>query len=446
MPASLHRERLTTEQYALAFRLGRGEAFLNACQFGLAEIDELLIHACTHEPRYDAQCEPSRAQWLFDLIKASPDYERYVSAIKNALEHETEDEALNHLCHLALLIANDGDVGIATRLETRVLGQNFVRAQSPFGCEIYVRYGGLPAILALTKKLGEALLIDPEDWQRPLDDFTEDKALCALAWREVRRLAERDVAYKTYLDGQQIWDQNHPPPSPAQRKQMRHEQIRSELPIELMLASALARKYDHPGRYRTFGLHATAHELNQVFERLLLESDPAVCTRLLWVFSQVELPELHENVWTWCNSQNDELRHAAITAIAGSKNPVIGELAQRRLLTNEYPDDLAILCSLLVRNYRPNDELILLLVISRIEGQTDDQRHRVHGAIIDVIESNPLPIFFDALFEIYMRTPCSHCRASTVELMLKLGVATDTIIEACRHDANENIRQLVAAA
>ena len=90
--------KLSKEEFFTALKRGHGRAFLHAKNFGLAGVADLVLEACLKNPVYDRQCESSRAAWLYSLFAGTKEYPRLASAILSALQEETAEGDMEHLC------------------------------------------------------------------------------------------------------------------------------------------------------------------------------------------------------------------------------------------------------------------------------------------------------------------------------------------------------------
>src|SRR5262249_50937255 len=90
-----------------ALKKGLGRAWqwaLNGCLN-----DEPLLQACLRDPRFDMQCEESRAGWLWQIVKAVEATQRFRVPILHALYELSDERSANQLCELARGYAETGD-------------------------------------------------------------------------------------------------------------------------------------------------------------------------------------------------------------------------------------------------------------------------------------------------------------------------------------------------
>ena len=92
--------KLSKEEFFTALKRGHGRAFLHVQNFGLAGVADLVLEACLKNPVYDRQCESSRAAWLYSLFAGTKEYPRLASVILSALQEETAEGDMEHLCEM----------------------------------------------------------------------------------------------------------------------------------------------------------------------------------------------------------------------------------------------------------------------------------------------------------------------------------------------------------
>jgi hypothetical protein len=243
----------------------------------------------------------------------------------------------------------------------------------------------------------------------------------------------------------QAWEREQQADIARPNEEWRREQverIRRELPPEKILADAAAGVGDYPGPYVRFSRYATKDELNAVLLRLCNERDAKACLRLLWVFRRVQLPELHPAIWQFAESTNDNVRAAAITALAQCSDPRVGDFGRTVLRSAPSARVVAEALKTLVRNYRPNDEVLIMSALSRIF-PTDEDTHKIGFGISGICRENESSNLAGLLRWDYESNPCTLCRSSTVTRMKAIGALSPELVLECLHDANMDIQQLV---
>jgi len=444
---SMHKH-LSKEAFSSALKRGHGRASLHVQNFGLAEVTDLVLDACLKNPVYDRQCESSRAPWLFRMFKDRAEYPRFASAILSALQQETEVCDIEHLCELTAQLAIHGDETATDVLRRRVLGQSFSLEDDQFGCHALVLLDGLDAVVELARRYGRSLL-GTSGKRLPFPyHLAGESNLRPLADAALEQLAVSDEAIRAFWNSERSWVREFQadklPPSDEERRELR-ESSRRELPLETILADAAAGVGNSPAKYTRFGRYATPDELDTILLRLITEDDEKVRLRLLWVFRRVALPELHPAIWTFAESNNDDVRAAAITALAQCNDPNVGDFARAVLRSARSPRVVSEGMQTLVKHYRPEDSVLVMSALSRISAN-DDEAHAIGFSISRICLGNESPDLLDALMWDYENNPCTLCRCGTVSMMSEREGLSSAIVSECLHDADPDIQKLAREA
>jgi hypothetical protein len=411
---------LSRERFAASLRRGHGRALLHVRKFGLSDVADLVLEACLRNQTYDAQCEEPRAPWLFEMFRDAPEYPEFSKAICTELEADIDQtNILLLLCDLAALMAQNGDGDAHRALRARVLRQVEHESDKWIGCSALVLCEGAPALVELARRFGAQLRAGVSDSDIPVlydlmdDDFSETQRAALLeaetddaevrAWCDLVRDCLEDTS-----DG--------PTQSLDERKRERREQYRAANSLESILERAAAKKDGVPGHYGPFGKYATEAELKTVFQKLLDETDEAVCIRLLWVFSLTAPPELHPRLWEFVESENKDLRDAAIDAMVHFEDARIVEFGRS------------------------------LLASSEIDPEDRDDAHWLGSTLLDICERNRTGRLADLLTWVYEMNPCGICRYRAVELMAETHVLSDEIRAECLCDVDEDTRRISSEA
>jgi hypothetical protein len=438
---------LSKNDFSAALRHGRGRAFLYVQKFGLGGVADAVLSACLKDQAYDRQCESSRAPWLYRMFKNSPEYPAFSSAICSALATETEIYDLEQLCELAEIMAKDGNESAGIALRTRVLGQELA-GWGTFGYEALVKLDGMSAVVEFARRFGKVLMDDPRENVPPLEVLASSPDLLAQAQTELALLAKTDDAINVYLEEESTNAgpaASSPTLTKEQREAQRRDRVRAESSIEGILADAAAGVGDYPGRYMNFGKYATEDELHVILRRLSIETEDKALVRMLWTFRRRPLPDLNFRIWALTESENADVRAAVWSALAQNCDPRVGELARTKLRSPEVLEDDPDVLGLLIRNYRPADEVLAMSALSRLTPD-DDNAHRLGSIILDIIKENDAPGFAEMVRWVYETNPCTICRHSAVEWLVKNDGMLPAIVAECLYDAEEDIQKLAQQA
>lgn len=439
--------KLTNLEFAAALKRGQGRALQHVRQHGLSDMRNLVLESCLKNPAYDRQCEGSRAAWLFRMFQDAEDYDLFSAAILSALSSLPSDADcydLEHLCELAALMAKAGDEAAASALRSRVLAQPVKWPYSLYGCQPLVVLDGVSAVIALARRFGQLLIDEPGERPPSVGYLTEDLGIFDAAAQELWRLAETDVDIKRYLDNEEVYtarERESEKKTPEERRQEIRERARKELTLDGLLNDASRGIGEYPGRYMRFGKYATDDELKIVLQRLIKETEDAVCLRLLWIFRRTPLPELHPKIWQLADSKDDSIRYSAVEALAQSQARRVGELGRSRLLSGAFTSKDSETLDLFIRNYQPQDERLILSALAPLSPD-EDEAHSLGSSLLKICENNTARTSLDMLKWVYESTPCTVCRFSAVKQMAEIGGVPPEILAECVDDADGDLRHL----
>lgn len=433
-------DKLAPADFATMLRHGRGLALMQVLEHGLNGIEEIVLQACLSDQAYDPQCESTRAPWLYQMFKGSPQHAHFSAEILSALNRTTAHWDLVQLCELVAEMAIDGDAAAAAALRDFVLSQQFADDSDQFGCDALVKLDGMPALAELGRRFGAMLLADPTAFIKApgdLMDGFEDKPANLAA---LEQLALHDAALGAYLARyRRDLAARMPVSTLEQQRAATRARIRKEYSIDTILSAAAAGKGGAPGFYRAFGMHATSEELEAVLQQLMVAPSPPVCQRLLWVFHRAHMPRIAARVWELAEHRDEELRDAANRALSGVSDPAIGLFARRKLRDNPRAD-LSIL-ELFTRNYVAGDTELILAHLANAT-LADEAVHAVTCDLVDICEANLSPSIAPLAEWTYKNTPCSVCRKQAIECLIAVSGLPPAWANECRSDANQRIRAL----
>lgn len=436
---------MTPEAFQHALRAGHGSAVKHVLESGLDKVADLLLDACLNECSYDAQCEGGRALWLYQMFRDAPQRSAFAAKIIDALQtahrqSRNDDEAdpdwytLNQLCHLTSLLARGGDDGAAQCLREFVLGQDFRGKDRFAGGNALVLLDGAVAARELARGFGRLLQEDEDAVIDSLDELLEDSTQSAGITAELEAAKASDQAIAAYMYKYRA-DNAVKPQRPAP-------------PIiiaEQVIDAARSGSKQGRGYYFSAGRRASPAVAERIFECLIRETDGAVLERLLWFFTEAELPHLHQELFDLAETGASNLKWAATRALGRVADPRVGALGRKLIQADSFCADDDEVVYLFNRNLMLGDELTLM---SGIQGLALDARqlHDFGFAIVKLLQSNHSEQLADLAGWLYAKTPCSICRHDCVAWLYALSLLTAERAEECRYDANPDTRRLARAA
>lgn len=432
---------LDRQEFAAALKKGLGRALQHIALYGLEDYKDLVLEACLHDQNYDSQIDSSRAPWLFSMFHNTAFYTDFREAIFHGIKISSSWD-LAQQCHLLREMALAGDTLARQRLKEIVF--NYAAQDSEdegIIAETFIDMQTPEEFLALARIYGNRLLEDatafPNDVLIPEEKKQEFNDLLYY-YAKKDPLIQR---YWQYLDERGILDDAPKTIDLDTAKKNWHEKVRQEYTLEHILHDARNKKGDFPGRYVTFGKHATKEELGAVFATFESEKDPEVLLRLLWVFRRATLPTIHELILRWTAGPDDALREAAINALGEVKSEAVHQLAIEKVKNAELvgPDSDAI--RLFHQNYDNTDARLICSTLLSIEANEEDT-HSLGFDLIHLSRIQSDPDLASALKWVYEKTPCMYCRYQALLELDRYNQVDEQIANEIPFDAEPDIRAL----
>ncbi|CAG0930736.1 hypothetical protein TFLX_01912 [Thermoflexales bacterium] len=431
---------LNRAEFAVALKKGLGRAWLHVANYGLDDVADLVLEACLHKQSYDPQDESSRAVWLFEMFGQTSHYARFRESILDALSTETDTWDSQQLCNLAKEMAIRGDE--LARQAVKVYA--FEKANDPacddwLGAKEWRDLAGVEGVIDLARIYGQRLIIDPND--RP-DYFwwtNETKQIYQAALLQNAQNDSAIQAYWEYLEARGVFaslDQ------PVDREVARQEARKHIRPINQILDDAKNGASEYPSYYTVFGRYATSDELEVVYNALLTATDDVARVRLLWVFRRASPPRLDDIIFKWAFGDNEDLREAALIALAQITDARIRTLASTKLTAGQLNSSDSAVLALFLHNYQSEDAQAINSAVVTIELEDCEDAHSWGVELINIAERHADPELAPALRWVYANTPCTLCRSSVVKLLDQFQALDDALLQECLHDAEEDTRAI----
>jgi hypothetical protein len=451
-------EGLSRDEFADALAKGLGRALLYVKTYGLDRVKDLVLYACLHDVSYDAQIEGSRAKWLFAMFAGSPDYLEFREAILAAMLVKEETWVLLQLCGLTKEMALIEDSLAESPLPGRIAEQalaDFVYRRANFilpqpigdysivedwiGVNELIEVRGINALLELSRIYGRRLLANRDDWvMEDLQIFNDKPAEIVSVFEEYAKREESIAVYYHYLIDRQVFLTDE------ERESIRQSSPRQKISIsqrlgsanETILNAARNKEREHPSLYTTFGVRATAAELDPIFELLLTEADEDICLRLLWIFRRTPLPRLADRLFDWADSPYDKLRMAAVEALAQISDDRVYQLGRSKLAHRQLTGINIGTIELFINNYHSGDAKLILAGLNDVEINEDD-RWTICYNILSLSRKQSNPELGLLLNWMYDHTPCSCCRNSAVSILQEYGQMSDILLAEYPFDSTQ---------
>jgi hypothetical protein len=417
------------EQQWNALQKGLGRAALWAIEGHLAE--DLLLDACVHDQRYDAQCEDNRGQWLWEILNSRGLTARFRAPILDALRCVSTGSDAEQICELVFQYAARGDNECRSQLHEFVERRPI--EDSPWiGERQLLELGGADAFRFIARVRGKSLEAREWDWD---DGGITDEA--------IEKLGE--AAVNAVLDGSSdpaigrftaVWRQGA-----LQRKRSSAWLTAEEwkaVAVNEILEEAYREDEMYRYRFRAWGRTANEADLEVVLNYLCEARDPLVIAKLLRVFSMRALPHFDRRLIDLCVHEDLDVRQRALVALENISHPAIRQFALEQL---REPVRSSSVVGLFVLNFESGDEQRILESV-QLPADSDD-RHSILMDVTKVFEKNQNADCSKLAQIAYAETPCADCLFIAVKLLVAQNAAPGWLLAECRHDSLAECREFV---
>ena len=418
---------MTQAQCKKALLRGQGRC-LQAVQAAPARYAPVVLWACRHEHAFDAQCEGSRAWFVYQLIGCYEDKTPFLQAAMDALDRAKPNGGwrIFYLAELLSCFACDGETAAADAL--------------------WRAYDRLYAALSAKKRR-------PNRYFGELDDFCN---LCVILADNSQHMAKiaGDIGrlYRTcsFYEGWDFdWlfaDKVHQYRKSLEKHAARSADIAVFLAVgrihqaEEAAFRVLQPQRRHPQQGIALSLwlrkKADAAAVQSYADAYLAQTEPEARADALRAFSRCPFPGDPAPILADADASCGALREAAWEALAYIRHPAVRAFAIARL-EDSTPQALPVF----ITNYQPQDEPQLCRLVSglQVDRACTTNWHSIHMDILGMIDSG-LQAPLSLLRLIYETTYCSNCREYALRQLGKRRALTDEIRRECLMDSNNDIR------
>jgi hypothetical protein len=378
---------------------------------------EALLHACTHDLRYDAQCENDRAGYLWTLIGLSGDPGRCRDHLLRALARSDACRAIDCVMTFALLrrFAGSGDQSARAALH------RFFQGGDPaivVECdEALIGLDGIDALTLVADRF--AGVYAAEAWR--IGGLVE--ALCA---RDGRDAAMAAIAAAEAAS----------PPVARLMARLRAHQDELVEPLESIEPGYPALKARLDGISfvpRRWAEAASDADLDAAAQDLMVETDEARLGKYLSIFCSRAFPGPPQCLIDLTGAGDRSVARRAWQALAGVRAPEVRALALQLIVDGQHPGQGV---RLLASNYRPGD---LALIQARLTTASDDDlRHGIETSLDTLVGDGTVPAAeaVESLMFLYENGPCSLCRAGIVGRLAEIDRVPAWMHREVAFDAN----------
>lgn len=435
---------VTDFRFSCALRQGLGRAFLQVRREGLRSVAPMVLEACLENQSYDAQCEPTRSEWLYRMFAGTREESHFAETIVAKTERTRDCWDLAQLAELVALLAADGNVGARTALHSLALKHAASEENDWIGVDELLATEGVASARPLVRAYGRRLLVNPEEYVHDLTYALESEKDQALLGSLIEQWATQDpesAAYAAYLTelGSLPMDAGRVDRNRAIVGQSEPEILGTAAEI---VQDARQKIGEYPGRYMRFGKKSSVEARRHVYEELLKGNDAEVCMRLLWVFRRAKLPFVSQLILNWTSAGHPGLRSAAVAALGNVRDSRIRKVAREKIgaVTDSSSREVGEAIEMLGESYHPDDASLIVghLPAVRLERE---EAHDYGFSILRIAERHTGSELVPLLRWVYESNPCANCRMNAIEQIAVRHAPPDAIVQEARYDSSEDIRR-----
>ena len=413
---------------------------------------DIVLWGCLHNLSYDAQCEGTRAYYIYKLTSYFKDDNYFLTPTIEAFEKLPYHSywLFSHLCELLRNFAENGhDVAkdalqskynylLSVLLHKRRFGRyDFERDNFERICLAMYSIGGIEGLLKIADDMGRLFKENPHytgddfDWFcSTMDHEIGEKMLNAILKRESKKSENVRCFYESYLK------------SIEETRKIIKKTIRVPSTEEIKNEVISYGKLSPASRVR-FSRRAENEEKMKIAEEAIAETNLNVKAELLSVFAfrDENFPLSHEIIIEYSKTSHERLSEVALDVLTNCQSDVARKYAIE-LLREQKHQSYAL--QMLLCNYSPSIKALVLseLYKLKVNYKNDSDWHGIGSKILNACDRNiRLPKEF--YIYIYNTTLCSCCREYSVRALSKCRLLTRDIIEECRYDSNYDISRFV---
>jgi hypothetical protein len=430
---------LQVNEFKHILDIGLGRAILALQQMDAAPYQVIILNACLHHTAFDAQIN-TRAEYMFDVVKATGNEAYYRDRILEAVKHhqsdpdaEYEDYDVPHTFDLARLFAADGDSLARQTIYDVFLSGLSKDTSNLTGAATIVKLDGIEGLVFVGTKLGELALADTtfedDDQLLHLAEENSDKETVAKALEQAIATNPQLAAYISIV---RKYEAEHE----ANRKN-RKRQHPSTVSYE-----ALKQHIENPrdGLYisgHTWGEYASPEDLTQAAIDLQKQTDPKKLVKYIQIFHAAPFP-LDPNI-LFIRAQHADERVAvnAISALENMSHPAVRSFALKSIEQGFFVGHAV---GLLTNNFQDGDWQLIEDIAKR---DLEEENYHILGiSVRDVFERHPEPSSAQTLLYLYENGPCSMCRYGIVKCLYQINAVPEWMAQECRYDADTYLRDM----
>jgi hypothetical protein len=411
---------------ALRKGLGRAALLIDANPGSDAVRDEVL-RACRINLAYDAQCEDSRAPWLYRLILRTGVAHDFAERLLAELDDpDQQNDGVQMFAILCLAAADDP--GLERESLRKFLFSADFDAIGASCLGAYVALTGVVGLADCARNLHAALVAHIAEQ----DGWALGAAKEALTARAGEAQAEAEM-----LAARAQCPALHDLMTRFEQAQTRPRRRRAPVGD---YAAFKAKLDGNGGIDHVWLAQASDADLRKLARALVAETDLTMLWRYLRVFARRDYPLAPETILPLVDHADAGVARGAARALGGITHPAIR--ARALALLNAQPERALLL--LRANSYDGDFGRVTAALASR--ALDEDRWHGVAMAVLDMLDGGtPDPEGVAVLLKLYQENPCSLCRTGIVKALARSGPLPDWLTAELPFDADADTARLPAS-
>ena len=381
-----------------------------------------VLWACRNEIAFDAQCEGSRAWYVYQMIGCYEDKTPFLHTLIAALDRSRSNYGwkMHYLGEVLVHFMLDG----CTEAEEA----------------LWRKYEQLYAILRSKRRCPRGYFAELNDFSALCVDLGERREAMVKIAEDIGRLY-REYSFYDGWSFDWLYAQNGERIlKTLEKKAEKSENIAAYLQeskrVEAEELQNRENRRPSPIAEGKRLKQASREEQLEYMELYLREQEPEERTKALRVFTRCPYPGDISPVVADMESEDPHLRFVARLVLENVQSPQLRQMALDNLESD--PDAWF---PMVVRNYREEDAPF---ITSYVKNTPTDRECNTpwHGLHMDVLKMRDygLKAPGELLLHIYDTCYCSNCRQEALEQMGRRRMLTEEILEECLYDSQDKVR------
>ena len=417
---------MNVDQFRKAINLGLGRVILYLRNHLWKPHAQAIEHVCLHNTAYDPQCEGSRAEYVYEIVRLTYNPQHFADIVVAGLLQSHAHWDTDHLFDLAGLFAKNGFTGVREAMYEKFRQDN--AAERFIGAEQIVSLDGNSGLLFVVDRIGKSLEANPDYWVDDALIHEYSDGTGKGAEKVVREAAITNPNIRRYVESVDKWRVPQARETPDYRS-FSYAELRKRI---------LDKNGDVPRMWVSgWGKNASDDALREAAQDLLKEHNEKLLLAYLHIFHFSPFPLNPHRLIELAKTNDEDIARASRRALRHIRDDSVRTLGLELIDQNETVSDGV---RLLVKNYADNDHLLIESLLAK-QSNEDDFHWSAHAAI-DVFKTNPTAQALSSMLEIYERCRCSLCRKGLVKLLMERRNIPAWMLAECLRDSYDETRKV----